>query len=141
MKKLVVDASVAIKWFLPEVHSPAAIRLLDPQTYLFAPDLIGPEIGNTLWKKVRRDEITREEALEILGTFETLNVEIYPSMVLLPAAFELATALDRTVYDSLYLALAIAQNCALVTADRKFYTTVGEEEALANHVRWVEDEL
>ena len=58
MKKVVVDASVAAKWFLPEIHSPAAERLLDPSIVLCAPDLIVPELGNIVWKKLRRNEIT-----------------------------------------------------------------------------------
>ena len=54
MMKVVVDASVAAKWFLPEIHSDAAARLLDPAIALYAPDLIVPEFGNILWKKIRR---------------------------------------------------------------------------------------
>lgn len=37
MKKVVVDASVAAKWFIPEVHSDAALCLLDPEIVLLAP--------------------------------------------------------------------------------------------------------
>lgn len=140
MKKLVPDASVAIKWFIPEVHSPAAARLLDEQFYLSAPDLIVPELGNTLWKKVRRDEITAHEATEIMDAFESVPVEIHPSTVLLRAALDLALALDRSVYDSLYLALAIAQNGRLITADRKFHSVVSAS-AFAPQIRWIEDEL
>ncbi|MEO8383259.1 MAG: type II toxin-antitoxin system VapC family toxin [Acidobacteriota bacterium] len=62
MMKVVVDASVAAKWFLPEIHSDAAARLLDPTIALYAPDLIVPEFGNILWKKIRRAEITPVEA-------------------------------------------------------------------------------
>lgn len=91
MKKVVVDASVAIKWFVkwfvPEVHSLAAARLLDSDIVLCAPDLIGPEVGNTLWKKVRRTAITREQADQILAAFERLPLEVHPTTVLLPAAF------------------------------------------------------
>ncbi|MFL6248079.1 MAG: type II toxin-antitoxin system VapC family toxin, partial [Thermoanaerobaculia bacterium] len=72
MIKVVVDASVAIKWFVPEIHSLAAARLLDPAVYVLAPDLIGPEIGNTLWKKMRRAEITQAEASDILSAMETI---------------------------------------------------------------------
>lgn len=141
MIKVVVDASVAIKWFFPEVHSLAAARLLDPEAYiLLAPDLIRPEIGNTVWKKMRRDEITREEASEILNAFATVDLDIHPSDTLLAPSFELAAAFDRTVYDSLYLALAIAQDCALVTADRKFHSVV-VSSPFENHIRWVEDDL
>ena len=138
MKRLVVDASVAVKWFVPELHSEAAARLLDPEFIVSAPDLIGAELGNTVWKKVRRQEITREEAAEILTAFPSMGVEIYPSSALLLPAFELAAALDRTVYDSLYLALAVAQNGPLITADRKFHAAV-LESPLASHIRWIED--
>jgi predicted nucleic acid-binding protein len=44
----VVDASVALKWFLPEVHSDAAARLLREGYRLHAPDLIRAEFGNVL---------------------------------------------------------------------------------------------
>lgn len=120
MNELVVDASVAIKWFIPEVESEAAVQLLHSGVAFVAPDLIGPEIANTVWKKVRRAEITSDEATTILAAFERLEIAIYPSAVLLPSALELAIDLDRTVYDSLYVALAIARDCAVVTADRKF---------------------
>lgn len=140
MIKLVVDASVAIKWFIPEIHSVAAGRLLDSQIYVLAPDLIGPELGNTIWKKMRRDEISREEASAIIAAFERVGLEIHPSGVLLASAFQLAVALGRTVYDSLYLALAIAQDCTLITADKKFHSAVSGSP-LASHIRWIEDRL
>jgi predicted nucleic acid-binding protein len=140
MKKVVVDASVALKWFVLEIHSAAAARLLDPAIVLSAPDLIGPEFGNTLWKKVRRAEITRGEADEILRAFGELPLEIHPSTVLLDAAFELALKLERSVYDCLYLALAVAEECVLITADGKFHSAVAETP-LADYVRWVEDEV
>lgn len=139
MKRLVVDASVAIKWFVPEIHSAAAARLLDPELILSAPDLIGPELGNTIWKKSRRQEITSKEALEILTAFPSMGVEIYASGILLLSAFELAVALDRTVYDSLYLALAVAHDCALITADQKFHASV-IDSPLASHILWIEDD-
>jgi predicted nucleic acid-binding protein len=138
MRKVVVDASVAAKWFVPEIHSAAAERLLDPSIVLCAPDLIGPEIGNILWKKVRRGEITRAEAGEILGAFTSLPLEIRPSSALLPAALELAIEFDRSVYDSLYLALAVAEECALVTADAKFHAVLAVSP-LAAYIHWVEE--
>ena len=140
MKKVVVDASVAAKWFVPEVHSAAAARILDAEVALYAPDLIGPEFGNIVWKKVRREELLREEAADIIGAFAMVPLEIRSSALLLPAAFELAIELDRTVYDSLYLALAVAEDCALITADAKFHATIATSP-FAGHVRWVEEEI
>jgi predicted nucleic acid-binding protein len=138
MTKVVVDASVAAKWFLPEIHSDAAARLLDPTIALYAPDLIVPEFGNILWKKIRRAEITAVEAGEILRAFEALPLELRPSSALLTPAFQLAVALDRSVYDSLYLAVAVAEECEMVTADAKFHAVLAASP-LARHVRWVED--
>jgi len=140
MKKVVVDASVAVKWFVPEIHSEAAARILDADLAVYAPDLIGPEFGNILWKKLRREEIGREEAGEIMSAFARLPLEIRPSSLLLSAAFELAVQLDRTVYDSLYLALAVAEECALITADARFHASV-TASAFTKHVQWVEDEI
>ena len=138
MKKFVADASVAIKWFIPEIHSAAASRFLDPAIVVLAPDLIVPELGNTLWKKVGRGEISRENASEILVGFRDLDLEIVSSVHLISPAFDLAVALERSVYDCLYLALAVAQDCALVTADRKFHTVISAT-GLAEHIRWVDD--
>jgi predicted nucleic acid-binding protein len=140
MKKVVVDASVVAKWFVPEIHSEAAARWLDPDIALYAPDLIGPEFGNILWKKARRHEIVREEADAIMSAFVGLPLEIRPSIVLLPSALELAIELDRTVYDSLYLALAVAEECTLVTADARFHATL-VASPLAAHVQWVEEAI
>lgn len=139
MKRVVVDASVAAKWFIPEAHSDEASRLLELEAGLFAPDLIGPEFSNIIWKKLRRAEITRPEADEIMKAFATLPLEIQPSAALLPAAFEIAAQLDRSVYDSLYLALAVAEKSILVTADSRLYGVVSESP-LANHIHWVASE-
>jgi len=139
MRRVVVDASVAIKWFVLEIHSDAAARWLDPDVLICVPDLIAAELGNTVWKKLRRDEITPDEAAEILSGFRKLKLEITPSMTLLPAAFALAAELDRTVYDSLYLALAIARDSRLITADQKFHSAV-MMSSFARHIAWVADE-
>jgi predicted nucleic acid-binding protein len=138
MRSVIVDASVAIKWFIPEVHSIAAVRLLESDASLAAPDLILAELGNVLWKKVRRGEIAPDEASQIFKGVAKTGIEIIRSDALLPSALELALALDRPVYDCLYLSLAVARDCALVTADRKFQDAVSAS-AFAPHILWVED--
>jgi predicted nucleic acid-binding protein len=69
MRRYVVDASVAVKWFVPEIHSAEALRLLSLYCELLAPDLLPSEFGNILWKKTRRGEIRVPEAVE---TFHAL---------------------------------------------------------------------
>jgi predicted nucleic acid-binding protein len=118
-KPLVVDASVAVKWFIPECGSIEAIKLLDGRHQLFAPDIIRPEVGNILWKLYTRRLLTGDEASQIIENFLSLPMEICSSESLLASAFEIASVAGRTVYDSLYLALAVERNAVVVTADQR----------------------
>jgi predicted nucleic acid-binding protein len=133
----VVDASVAIKWFLPEVHSDAALRLLAQQHTLHAPDLILSEFGNVIWKRVRKNEISKNEAHATLEGLLALHLRVQPSQSLIPLALEIACGANRTVYDSLYLAASIALQFPLVTADARFYRAVSKGPFSA-HLLWVE---
>ncbi|HLL77695.1 MAG TPA: type II toxin-antitoxin system VapC family toxin [Pyrinomonadaceae bacterium] len=103
MTAFVVDASVALKWFIPEIHEAEAKRFLDPGNTLYAPDLLPSEFGNILWKKVRRAEITEGEAERIAMEMRSAPVTLVSSLDLLPNALHTAIATGRTVYDSMYL--------------------------------------
>ena len=133
--KLVVDASVAVKWYVPELGSIQASSLLETEEQLLAPELLLAEFGSVLWKKVRRGELAVEEAEAIVDAFvSTAPVRFYPLSPLLPAAFDIATDFQRTVYDALYLALAVAENCPIVTADDKLARAI-HGTALEPYVR------
>ena len=118
MRMLVVDASVAIKWVVEEVGTPDALAL---RRYRFsAPDLLIPECANILWKKVRRREISREEALLAARLLERADIDLVPMRQLLEPAIRLATALDHPAYDCSYLSLAQSTGRSFVTADTRF---------------------
>ena len=136
--RLVVDASVAIKWFLPEIHSEAASLILKTKSELMAPDLLWVEVGSILWKKVLRKELNVQEAEGILKDFLRFPVQTHGSKFLLNSAWQLANGSGATVYDSLYLALANYHGCPLVTADKKFYESITMKTA-GSRVIWVED--
>ena len=137
MSRYVIDASVALKWFVEEEYSRTAVGLLQPSCGRLAPDLLLPELGNILWKKQRRKEIGREEGFRLLNDFKQIPVTLFPSRELLGRAFEIAVTFERTLYDSMYVALAIAENCPLVTADRKLYNALSAG-AMAKHLCWIE---
>ncbi len=120
MKPIVVDASVAAKWFLPEPDAGAALRLLDGRRSLVAPDLIYAEIGNIVWKLHARKLLAADEAAEMIEHLLSMPLEIHDSAFLLAGALEIAIATGRTVYDSLYLALAVELDATVVTADRRW---------------------
>jgi predicted nucleic acid-binding protein len=131
-----VDASVVIKWFVDEVHAEAARRLQEDQYELAAPDLLWPECGNILWKKVRRGELTPEEARLIWGGLEQQPITTFPSRLILDLALEVAFDASRTVYDSCYLALAMLLDRQLVTADQKLFNAL-QDGRYTTHVCWV----
>ncbi len=124
MTTLVVDASVAAKWFLPEPDAPAALRLLDGSHRLVAPDLICAEVGNLVWKLHSRGALDKSEALELIEHFLSMPLEIHETGFLLGPALEVAMVTQRTVYDSLYLALAIELDASVVTADERWINAV-----------------
>jgi predicted nucleic acid-binding protein len=121
--RAVIDASVSAKWYFPEPGNEAADRLLAERVAgereLLAPDLIVPEFTNVLWKRVSRHECPRNAAESILALWEVDRPSLIPSAPLASQAFQLATVLDQPVYDCFYLALALAIEAPLVTADRR----------------------
>lgn len=131
MKSYVIDANVAIKWYVPEVLAQRAVYLLreatDGGVALFAPDLIWAELGNVLWKKLQRNELDAEIIRQILGAVAVaFPVETVPCSLLLAAAFEIASAFNRTVYDSLYIALAQSMQATFITADERLVNALGQ---------------
>jgi predicted nucleic acid-binding protein len=122
---IVVDASIALKWFLVEDYSSDALRLLDTRFRLHAPSLLHAEFGQTIWKRVRlRNEISELDGSEILRALAAVPMTFHPIASLTEDAFRIAVMTGRTVYDSIYIALAVALNCRLVTADRKLYQSL-----------------
>ncbi len=136
MSRYVVDASVAVKWLLPEPHDKAALTLLDSSNELLAPELIIAEVGSALWKRVRRDEMDPPKAQAALRALQTSGLILRPMAPLIDAALELACGLPHNIYDCVYAVLAVDCDCRLVTADAAFHTLV-RRGPLADHVVWV----
>lgn len=130
MDKIVVDSSVAIKWFVVEPYSAEARRVLDDYRAgtltLLAPDLINAEIGNVVWKKHRFQGLAVADGQQIIDEFRKLKFELISSAALLDEAYRLAVAHQRTVYDALYIALSVREQCLFVTADEKLYNAISE---------------
>jgi predicted nucleic acid-binding protein len=135
---LVVDASVAVKWFVVEEHSLAAQRCFAPDNHLCAPDLIRAEVANVFWKKTRRGEITSDLARAMLNDFNRLPLDVVSTGRLTGRAFDLADRFGRSVYDCLYLALADDLDCRLCTADLRLYDAPSGD-TLHGRMLWIGD--
>jgi predicted nucleic acid-binding protein len=135
----VLDASVAAKWFLPaqETLLQESLQLLADfttgQVRFSVPDLFWPEIGHLFGKAVCVGRMSQESAEEAINKLLELEIPTLPSKPILQDAFAVATAFQRTVYDAIYVALAVVSGKMLVTADERL------ANALAAHlpVRWL----
>lgn len=115
---VVVDASAALKWILDEGGQEAALALLE-EDVLHAPDFLLVEVANVLWSKVRRQILDRAQADAAYDAIASVPIAYTSVADLTVPARSLAHALDLSVYDALYAALAQRLRCPLATADTR----------------------
>ena len=116
---IVIDASVAMKWVLEEVGSDLA-RALAAVEMMVAPEFLLVECANVLWRQARRKQISKDEAIAAFAALEAMPIRLVPIRPYVAAAQAIACEVGQTVYDSLYLAIALADRSVLVTADKAF---------------------
>jgi predicted nucleic acid-binding protein len=140
----VIDASVLIKFFIPEILSEKAEELNtqvgEGSLRLLAPDLIFVEAGTIIWKKHRMKELIPSEAKEIIDAIVALPLEIVASKALMPLAVDIGLAYGITVYDALYVSVAKIHESILVTADRKLVEVIGKTD-FKKYVGWLGNSL
>ena len=115
---LVVDASVALKWFIAE--EPQAGHALAPVQNgagLIAPDLLVAEVCNAAWRSARLGRMSRAQVNEIAASLPLFFDALVSAARLAPRAVAIADDIDHSVYDCLYVALAEAEQASFVTAD------------------------
>lgn len=137
-RPLVVDTSVAVKWFLDEPYASRALdvrRALEQGTYrLVIPDLALAEFANTIWKQVRRHGLEASHGELWVAAFLALPMDVVPSHAVLVPAFRIACTVGRAVYDALFLALSEEAGADMVTADEQLYQAA---HAQFPRLRWL----
>jgi predicted nucleic acid-binding protein len=135
----VVDASVAIKWFVPEPLQDRAQSLLYTEGgQLEAPDFLIIEIANIAWKKAMRQEITALQANIIPGETRDALAVCHPSLELIENALSIALQLRHPIYDCIYIAYAERSGGTLVTADLRLCRAIAHSP-MGKSVRWLGD--
>lgn len=127
---LIVDASVALKWYVDEPGSGQAMALLERDD-LMAPAIITAEVGNAFWKRIRRKASTLEQAAAALQRLPHDFYVVEPIDQLSDEALRSSVELGHPIYDCFYLVLARREEAGLVTADRKLATLARSAEVRA----------
>jgi predicted nucleic acid-binding protein len=115
---LIFDASVIVKLFVDEVGSAEARVLAASVPERLIPAHALAEVGDVLARKVRDGTVTVDQLDGIARTLAQGYASV-PVENLLDRAISISLETGASVYDCLYVALAAAENCPLVTADRR----------------------
>lgn len=141
MSLLVVDASVVLKWFVPEEDSDAALRLLERERHFLTPGHLLAETTNAIWKRVRMRHFSVATGYDVVEKIRrtAITFDVVSCRDLAAGAYKLAIAYGRSVYDAMYVALALQRNTRLVTADRRLYNALAAAPDLAPHIQSLRD--
>lgn len=123
VKPLVLDTSVAVKWYLPEELREEALELANrieaDEVELLAPSTIGPELFNAFFQQHRRGNLTLDEVRGFFASFRESPVSLFETDALTPRGVEISLDAGVIVYDALFLALAEDAATVMVTADER----------------------
>jgi predicted nucleic acid-binding protein len=136
----VLDASVAAKWFLPAGGEP----LTDEALQLFTgfaqgelrfvvPDLFWVELASAFRKAIRMGRFSQASAELAMADLMDRDLPAYPTAPLLNRAFQIATAHNQSVYDSVYVSLALQTKRDLITADERLVNAL----AVRFPIKWL----
>jgi predicted nucleic acid-binding protein len=121
VKTLVIDTSVAVKWFSQERDTGSALLVRDAmvtkKVQVQAPDFFLYELANAL--RYRPGYVNRDVKLAVQSVLDMGIQFVEPSGSLIEHAVKLAFQYDITVYDGCFLALAIITNTHLLSADNR----------------------
>lgn len=129
-RPLIVDSSVALKWFLKEIDADKADDILRAERDLFAPDFLLAEVANGLRRQQRNAVISAESVNEAVAGLAGVFTELLPTGVLILDALLISQQLDHSIYDCLFLAASRMRDAQFVTADTAFVSKVsGTQDA------------
>ena len=116
---IVVDASTALRWFIPADLREAEIWRPAPADLLLAPDLFALEVRSAALKYMRAGELGMVAATDMLDILDRMIPDLAPMAKHMARIWALACELDHSPYDCTYLALAEQFDAPLITADKR----------------------
>jgi predicted nucleic acid-binding protein len=121
---MILDASVAAKWFLPDETLESEARLvrdeaLDDRLRLTAPSILWPEVAHAIVGAVRKKRFEAVQAREVSARFPRLRRIVDLADVDLEEAVDRALRVGVGAYEAQYLILTAKLGQTLITADRR----------------------
>ncbi|MBM3746602.1 MAG: type II toxin-antitoxin system VapC family toxin [Acidobacteria bacterium] len=131
MRRHVLDASVAVKWYLASASEPLLAEAdlvlrayVAGEAELIVPELFFAEFANVFWKAERQGRCDSPTSRRALRSILAFGLESAPTVPLLPDAVGIARSHGCSVYDGLYLAVAVERAATLITADQRLVAAV-----------------
>jgi predicted nucleic acid-binding protein len=129
LKQSIIDASVVLKWYLPdEEYGDKAMGLLKRyiagDLELISPSLIEYELANGLIIACRRGRIKEENVVSAMEGFTGLGLRLVDVSDLYAELVRYCKRYKLSAYDDIYLALVGREGIDLITADKRFYNSV-----------------
>ncbi len=138
--RFVIDASIAVKWFIVEDYSDKALKLLKDYgngvADLYAPCFFKLEVANALRKYFVKGILSKEMVYRIYNLFKNIELNyIIERWDLVDRALKYSINNSITLYDALYIIIAKHVNGKMVTADDKLYRRLKDVEEDIVHIR------
>jgi predicted nucleic acid-binding protein len=135
MSRVIFDASALVKLVVDEAGTPEARSHFDASGHPAAPDWSMLECAQALWRKADRGEYPPEVMRHALAILQRIDMSLLASADVVDSAMQLALAQQHPVYDCAYVALALVEGAALVTADARQRQVA---EAAGVDVLWID---
>ena len=127
----VIDLSALVRLYIPDGPIPEGLeefmRGVERGSHIaIAPELLLVEAANVLNKKRKINEITEAESVQLLNDILLMPIRYFPHGPFISAAFDLAREHKLTLYDAVYLALAVEHGAVLFSADEDICRIAGK---------------
>jgi predicted nucleic acid-binding protein len=121
----VVDCSVAAKWMLPEPGRAPALELFrrysTGEIFLLAPDLLLAEFASLMTKRTRRKMLSAGQSRQAFTLMERYAPRLFDTRPRLSRALDLSLRHQLSLWDCVYLVLAMEHDCPVLTSDQRLF--------------------
>jgi predicted nucleic acid-binding protein len=128
---VVLDTNIVVKFVIEEPDDKAQIKALllatlQEQVQPVVLDFLLVEFANTVWLKLRSENLTAAEAATVLTDLEawSYEAEVVPFLDVMRPALHAARRYNQTVYDMAFVVLAERRKAPFLTADRRLYLKI-----------------